>query len=383
MAPFDRVKLCTKWIHSLAQGICIGFIILLIIACSNGSPVSTSATENGTAVQNVIDDGDAEHTGTLTVIYDDDGSQDGMTALAYLLQHPRVDVRAVTISQGLAYPNVFIDNLARMLTRLGETDIAIAAGAEDPIVGENAFPELWRGDTSTFFEPFVMMPEEATVTPDQQDAADLIIATVMESETPVTILATGSMTNIAEALRREPAIANNLDAVHVMGGAVFVPGNLAEAPDGHLGRTNEFAEWNIWIDPLAAQEVFESDIPIFLVPLDATNQINFAPNVLDVWREAGSEHARIASEFFEYALTVVMNNDVEVPNPVWDLVAAINMVESDFCNEALLPLEVVVDSEPGDTQGHTRVVPGKPANVYVCVNPDFTALEQGSIVLFE
>jgi inosine-uridine nucleoside N-ribohydrolase len=59
------------------------------------------------------------------VIIDDDGSQDGVTALAFMLANPKFDVQAITISQGIAHPEIFVDNLAKMLTRVGDTDIPV------------------------------------------------------------------------------------------------------------------------------------------------------------------------------------------------------------------------------------------------------------------
>jgi purine nucleosidase/pyrimidine-specific ribonucleoside hydrolase len=62
-------------------------------------------------------------------------------------------------------------------------------------------------------------------------------------------LSTGSLTNIAEALRLDPSIINNISVLQILGGAVFVPGNLAVLPDPPFS-TNTVAEFNIWVDPV-------------------------------------------------------------------------------------------------------------------------------------
>ena len=64
-------------------------------------------------------------TAPTPLIFDDDGSQDGMTALAYVLENPKFDLQAITIAQGIARPEIFVDNLAKMLTRTEDTDIPI------------------------------------------------------------------------------------------------------------------------------------------------------------------------------------------------------------------------------------------------------------------
>lgn len=315
------------------------------------------------------------------LIVDDDGSQDGMTALAFMLQNPKFDVKAITLAQGLARPNIFGDNLMRMLTRLEKTGIPVAIGSEFPLEGNNTFPEAFRAATDTFWAPFVTLPEQALETIDQRDAANLLIDTLKESDVPVTILATGPLTNIAEALRRDPSIKNKIGAIEIMGGAVFVPGNLREHLDPVI-KQNQVSEFNIWIDPVAAKEVFSAGLPLYLTPLDATNQIGFNRADLEAWKATGTPESIIASEFLDFALTVISGNDPLIPNPAWDLVAAINLNEPSFCKEVPLHLDVITDTLPSTTQGQTVVVPGKPANINVCLNPSFANLTFGTGEVF-
>ena len=69
----------------------------------------------------------------------------------------------------------------------------------------------------------------------------------------------------------DAGIRDHISTVYIMGGAVNVPGNLT---DFSTNPANVTAEWNIYVDPVAADEVFRSGLPIVLVPLDATNQVN-------------------------------------------------------------------------------------------------------------
>jgi pyrimidine-specific ribonucleoside hydrolase len=90
---------------------------------------------------------------------------------------------------------------------------------------------------------------------------------------PARILALGPLTNLALALRRDPGLAKNIQTLVIMGGAIHVPGNL---PDGGYYQTaNRTAEWNLYIDPEAAEIVFRAVRTIRLVPLDATNRVPF------------------------------------------------------------------------------------------------------------
>lgn len=308
------------------------------------------------------------------LIIDDDGSQDGMTAIAYMLANPEFDVQAITISNGIARPEVFDDNVLRMLERLEDLDVPVGVGRSSPLAGNNEFPAFIRDASDTFWSPYISLPEE---TPDVEtkDAVDLIIETIHDSPEPVAILATGPLTNIAEALRRDPSIIDNIEVVQIMGGAVFTEGNLPVLPDPPFS-TNTVAEFNIWIDPVAAQEVFdagEEGLKIQLTPLDATNNIEFDREDYRAWLDTGTPESTIAAEFLDYALTVIQSDND--PNPVWDLVAAINLAEPDFSTETPLHLDVDTESDPGDTQGETEPVEGLPPNVLVSLDPSFENID--------
>jgi inosine-uridine nucleoside N-ribohydrolase len=314
------------------------------------------------------------------LIIDDDGSQDGMTAIAYLLANPKFDVKALTLTQGIADPPSFVNNFEKMLGRLGVTGIPVGIGRSTPLAGNNAFPQFIRDGATTFWSPFVTLP--TTAPPVQTSpAAELIVNTIKNSPTPVAILATGSLTNIAEALRLDSSIINNISVIEIMGGAVYVPGNLGVLPDPPFS-TNTVAEFNIWTDPVAASEVFaagDAGLKIQLTPLDATNNIGFSRADQAAWLATGTPESIIASEFLDFALTVIQSNND--PNPAWDLVAAINLAEENFSVETPLRLEVDTQSNPGGTQGQTRAIAGTP-NVLVSLNPSFNNLPFRSSQLF-
>ena len=315
------------------------------------------------------------------VILDDDGSQDGMTAWAYILQNPKFEVKAMTISQGLAHPQIFGNNIMRMLAGLGITGIPVAVGRETPLSGNNAFPDAFRADTDTFWTPFTNLPDQALETVDQRSAAQLLVDTINQSPEPVEILMTGSATNIAEALTLDPSIAKKISRLQIMGGAVFVPGNLREHLDPVL-KQNQVSEFNIWIDPVAAQKVFSAGLPIYLTPLDATNQIGFTRADQAAWKATNTPKSIMASKFLDYALTKISGNDPLIPNPAWDLVAAINLSEPSFCPETPLHIEVNTDGKPEVNQGQTVAIPNQPSNTNVCLNPSLANLPFTSQELF-
>jgi len=199
-----------------------------------------------------------------------------------------------------------------------------------------------------------------------QDAADLIVATVNSSPEPITIFLSGAQTNLAEALRLNADIAENIAGVYIMGGAVYVPGNIrGAAPESD----NEVAGWNIYADPQAAKEVFASGLPIYLVPLDATNQVTLDTEDIQPWREGGPT-ADFAFGIYERKLENFGGSDAET----WDLMTAAIMLDPSLCGFASLLLDVV--TAEGDTSGQIVVDEGGTPNVEVCLSPDASRIKE-------
>lgn len=299
----------------------------------------------------------------MAVVFDDDGSPDGTTALAYLLSNPQVSVRAISISYGEAHPDIYIQHIGRKLDSMGFVDIPLGAGQNAPLAGSNEFPEAVRDSGDRFWGLPVPYPDR---TYPVQDAASLIVTTANEAAEPVTIFVSGPATNLAQALRLDPGIQAHIRAVYMMGGAVYAPGNLSDlAPD----LDNTAAEWNIYADPQAAKEVFESGLDVYLVPLDATSLVWVTIEDTGQWREGGLT-ANFAADIYD--MMIVTWN---WPNPfIWDVMTAAIMVEPDLCGFEALHLDVITDEGP--RSGQTAVNAGEEPNVQVCLTPDVDGIRQ-------
>jgi len=304
----------------------------------------------------------------MPVIFDDDGSPDGTSALLYLLSDPRAQVTAVSVSYGEAHPQVYIHYLGRMLENFGYKEVPLGAGQDAPLAGENSFPESVREASNGFwgFGQVNQVPEYPV-----EDSAELIVRTVMQAEEPVTLLVSGALTNLASALRLEAGIKDNIAAVYIMGGAVNVWGNLDDLlPE----PKNSVAEWNIYADPLAASEVFSSGLNLFLVPLDATNQVSLTKKDTGMWRNGGGV-PNFAAEIYDSLMQSWSQDWIEM----WDLMTAEIMMNPEHCTFTPLRLEVV--TEEGVLQGQTRILQGDP-NVEVCLKPDGDAIKSGLARVF-
>jgi inosine-uridine nucleoside N-ribohydrolase len=92
---------------------------------------------------------------------------------------------------------------------------------------------------------------------------------VQQYGSALTVIALGPLTNIARAMQAAPQTMQQLGRLVIMGGAIAVPGNISPV-----------AEFNIYVDPHAADIVFQSGIPITLIPLDVTQQVRLTPDLL-------------------------------------------------------------------------------------------------------
>ena len=299
----------------------------------------------------------------VPVIFDDDGSPDGTAALFYLLSHPGVSVEAINITYGEAHPEVYIQHIARQLDYLGIENIPLGAGQDSPLSGTNEFPEWLREVSDEFWG--LPIPNRQKSFP-AQDAAELMVSTIGQAVEPVTIFVSGPCTDLALALRRDPGIKANIAAVYIMGGAVYVPGNIDDLVEN---SGNTVAEWNIYADPQAAAEVLASGLDIYLVPLDATNEIAVVRQDTEQWRQGGGT-AGFAADVYDMLFETWGTGSVAA----WDLITAAIMVDPGLC--AFQPLRLQVITDEGATSGQTVVVTGGDPNVQVCLDPDGERVKQ-------
>ena len=195
------------------------------------------------------------------VVVDTDLAFDDIMALLYLLQRDDVVIDAVTIAgTGEAHCDPGVRNAIRLLALGGETDTPVACGRETPLQGTNAFPEEWR--TAVDDLSMLDLPEVGRGA-DPRGAARLLLDTLDGVGTLITL---GPLTNVAQALRADPGFASRVPEFVAMAGAIDAGGNT---PSG-------VAEYNVWVDPLAAKEVIEG-MDVTLVPLDATDDVPFTP----------------------------------------------------------------------------------------------------------
>ena len=224
--------------------------------------------------------GIASTTSAHPLVVDTNVGPDDVVALLYLLRDPAADVRAVTVSgDGLARCDAGVARVLGVLALAGRADVPVACGPEHPRGGGHAFPDEWREGVDAM--PGMALPTGGA--PDPRGAVDLLADVLADSPTPVDVVTLGPLTTLATLLADHPEVRDRIGTVQVMGGALRVPGNVAE---------DAVAEWNMWVDPSAAYHVLRSGLDVTLVALDATNDV---PLTIHLFRTLAAHHTQPAT----------------------------------------------------------------------------------------
>jgi purine nucleosidase len=222
------------------------------------------------------------------IIIDTDPGQDDAVAILLALASPELELLGITCVAGNV-PLALTARNARVVCELaGRPDVKVFAGCDRPLKRTLVTAEHVHGksglDGADLPDP--SMPLQSA------HAVDFLIETLRrEPAGSVTLVPIGPLTNIATALARAPDIAGRIGRIVLMGGAYFEVGNITPA-----------AEFNIFVDPEAAEIVFRAAAPITMVPLDVTHRaLTTRPRVEAFRALPGRAGAAVAgwTDFFE------------------------------------------------------------------------------------
>ena len=277
---------------------------------------------------------------------DCDTGVDDALALPLLLGHRDVALAGIGTVSGNTAAGQAARNTLSLLALAGRDDIPVAVGAHHPLAGTfgGGAARVHGGNGVGGVElPAASRAAEA------RDAADLLIGLARQHAGALRIVATGPLTNLALALRREPGLAGLVRDVTVMGGAVRAPGNVTVR-----------AEANIAGDPAAAAAVFGAGWPVTLVPLDVTMRHRFDEDDRAALAAAGTPLtaalAAMLTGYFDFYETGLGERRVPLHDP---LAAGIATGELTPADAPLLGLRVEPDGqlvEDPTVASRTRVV---------------------------
>ena len=232
--------------------------------------------------------GSAASTATRIIIDTDPGVDDAL-ALLLAMRSPEVSIEAITPVAGNVPLDLTLPNALRIVEAAGRTSIPVAAGASGPLVRHLVTATYAHGRNGLAGAIF----PTPTTPPSRLNAAQMISEVVRRYPHEVTIVGIGPLTNVATALRADPELASLIPRIVIMGGSLS-GGNITPA-----------AEFNIYVDPEAAQIVFQAGIPLTMVGLDVTRKVILTEKYverLEAGRDAISRAAaQIARKTLEHA----------------------------------------------------------------------------------
>jgi inosine-uridine nucleoside N-ribohydrolase len=267
------------------------------------------------------------------ILIDCDPGHDDAIALLLALASPEVELLGVTTVAGNQTLEKTTVNALKILEFTGRTEIPVAAGAPRPLVREQYVAAYVHGETG-MDGPDLPDPETRPV---DQHAVEFLAERIAPG---VVLIPTGPLTNVGLLLARHPEVAERIERIVLMGGAI-AEGNVTPA-----------AEFNVWADPEAAARVFTSGIDVTMIGLDVTHKALFRP--ADSERLAATGRTgRLVAELFGFYQQFHSEQYGWDGSPVHDAVAVAHVIRDDLVTTA--DRGVVVDTGGELSRGRTYV----------------------------
>lgn len=215
------------------------------------------------------------------IIIDTDPGQDDAVAILLALASPELDVLGIVAVAGNVPRSLTERNARRIVELAGCPAVPVHAGALRPLVRPPITAEHVHGETGL---DGADLPEpEVPLHP--KPGVDFIVETLLAAEPgEVTLCTLGPLTDIALALNRAPEIAPRIREIVMMGGAYFEVGNITPT-----------AEFNVYVDPEAADVVLRAGVPVTMLPLDVTHGALATPERLARFRALGNRAGAVVA----------------------------------------------------------------------------------------
>jgi purine nucleosidase len=264
------------------------------------------------------------------IIIDTDPGQDDAFAILLALGSPQeIEVLGITAVAGNV-PLALTQKNVRIICELaGRRDMAVYAGCDRPIARTLVTAEHVHGQTG-LDGPVMIDP---TMPLQAQHGVDFIIDT-LRAKDGVTLCVLGPLTNIATAFQKAPDIIPRVQEIVLMGGAYFEVGNITPA-----------AEFNIYVDPEAADIVLKSGVKIVMMPLDVTHKVIATRARVEAIRALGTNLGRVAAEwadFFERFDVAKYGSD---GGPLHDPTVIAYLIRPDLFTGRFINVEIETSSE--------------------------------------
>ena len=215
-------------------------------------------------------------------LIDTDAGSDDAVALIMALRSPEISVEAITVVAGNVPLEQGVQNVL-YVCELCEAEVPVFAGRDRPLKRPLRTAQFVHGEDGL---GDIGLPLRGR-TPNDGDGVEAMLECVERFAGEITVVTLGPLTNLALALDREPMLAQKIHSCVVMGGTGLRPGNVTPT-----------AEFNIWVDPEAAQRVLQAELALMLVGWD----ISIAHAVFD--REQAARLRSIGGPFAEFSIDI-------------------------------------------------------------------------------
>lgn len=277
------------------------------------------------------------------VLIDHDGAIDDFLSLMLLMTMTEIEPLGVVVTPADCYAKAAVRVSRKILDLIGRTDIAVA---QSTVRGLNPFPPDFRRDCTIIDNfPILNEPEQIKTPLAEVSGQEFIVRQLQTASQPVTLMVTGPLTTVAEAIAFEPRIVDKIAEIVWMGGALTVPGNVEKVfALEHDGS----AEWNVFWDPIAAKQIWDTKIPITLCPLDLTNNVPVTPKFI---RKLTQQRRYPLSDLAGmcYALAIPQNYYF------WDILATAYLACPEFYQTTEKEVDIITT---GTSQGRTMLQAG-------------------------
>jgi len=269
---------------------------------------------------------------TRKIIIDTDPGQDDAVAILLALASPQeIEVLGIVAVAGNVSLAQNARNALRVVELSGRTEIPVYAGCERPIKRRLVTAEHVHGETG-LDGPNLPDPK---ITLKPQHGVDYIVEKLLSEPAGTITLATlGPLTNIAMAMIKAPAIIPRIKQIVMMGGGYFEGGNITPV-----------AEFNIYVDPEAADVVTRSGVDIVMVPLDVTHQVLATKPRIDAIKAIGNKAGNAVTAMLEFSERFDLNKYGWEGAPLHDPCVIAYMLQPDLFQGRHINVTVETGSE--------------------------------------
>ncbi|RFA10417.1 nucleoside hydrolase [Subtercola boreus] len=224
-----------------------------------------------------------------TIVITDPGQEQAAALMVILASPEEFEVLAIVGSAGNTTLDRTVRNILQVVELTGRTGIHVHRGCPRPLVRELVTAAHVHGETGMDGYPL----HEPRLEPSDEPGVQAIIRHLRAAEPhSVTVMQLSSMTTLAVALVEAPDIAASIREIVMMAGAYFEVGNITPT-----------AEFNIYVDPHAADIVLRSGVPIVMLPLDVTHQLHNTRERLDRFSALGNQCGRVVDALLTFSET--------------------------------------------------------------------------------